>query len=89
MAKKKKKAKPGSTVTKKVTRGPNKGDTVRFKANSASAALPGKLNPKRVVKDVGSNNSSTVEKGKEPIKSRNKSRTATLKKRRKKKTSHN
>ena len=55
-------AKPGSTVTKKVSRGPNKGDTVRFKANSASARIPGKLVPRRVVKDVGKKNTSTVPK---------------------------
>lgn len=46
-------AKPGSTVTRKVKRGPGKGDTVRFKANSASAKEPGKLKPRRVLKDVG------------------------------------
>lgn len=45
-------AKPGSTVTRKVTKGPGKGDTVRFKANSASAQEPGKLKPRRVLKDV-------------------------------------
>ena len=62
MAAKKKKgfAKPGKTVTKKVTRGPNKGDTVKFKANSASAAVPGKLVPRTVVKDRGKKNTSTV-----------------------------
>ena len=57
-----KRAKPGSTVTKKVTKGPNKGDTVRFKANSPSAALPGKLVPRLVVRDVGPTNRSTVPK---------------------------
>ena len=46
-------AKPGSTVTRKVSRGPGKGDTVVFKANSSSANRPGKLVLKRVVKDVG------------------------------------
>ena len=46
------KAKPGSTVTRKVTKGPGKGDTVQFKANSRKARLPGKLVPRRVVKDV-------------------------------------
>lgn len=45
-------AKPGSTVTRKVTRGPGKGDTVQFKANSSTAAEPGKLKPRRVLKDV-------------------------------------
>ena len=46
-------AKPGSTVTRKVTRGPGKGDTVQFKANKAGTKHPGKLVPRRVVKDVG------------------------------------
>jgi len=64
--------KPGSSVTKTVTKGPNKGDKVRFKANSASAQIPGKLNPKRVTKDVGKKNTSGVVKGKKPIKSRTK-----------------
>ena len=45
-------AKPGSTVTRKVSRGPGAGDTVQFKANSASANEPGKLKPRRVIKDV-------------------------------------
>lgn len=45
-------AKPGATVTRKVTSGPGKGDTVQFKANSSKARLPGKLNPRRVIKDV-------------------------------------
>ena len=45
-------ATPGSTVTRKVTRGPGKGDTVKFTANSSSAQEPGKLKPRRVVKDV-------------------------------------
>lgn len=40
--------KPGKTFTKKVTRGPNKGDTVSFKI-----ARGGKPFPTRVVKDVG------------------------------------
>ena len=43
-----KKLKPGSTFTKKITRGPNKGDTVRFKV-----AKGGKPFPIRVLKDVG------------------------------------
>ena len=68
------KAKPGVTVTRKSTKGKNKGDTVRFKANSASARLPGKLNPKRIVKDRGSKNVSTVPTSKKPIISRKKKR---------------
>ena len=52
-------AKPGSTSTRKVSRGPNKGDTVKFKANSASAAQPGKQKPRAVVKDVGPKNTTT------------------------------
>ena len=58
--KKKGKAKPGATVTRKVTKGPNKGDTVRFKANARGTKHPGKLVPKEVVKDVGSKNRSTL-----------------------------
>lgn len=58
--KKKSKARPGSTVTRKSTRGKNKGDTVRFVANSSKARLPGKLNPKAVVTDRGAKNTSTV-----------------------------
>lgn len=46
------KAKPGTTVTRKVTRGPGKGDTVQFTANSATAQEPGKLVPRRVITDV-------------------------------------
>ena len=53
MAKAKGRAKPGRTVTRKVTRGPGKGDTVQVKANSSKAALPGNLVPRRVIKDVG------------------------------------
>ena len=45
-------AKPGSTVTRKVSRGPGKGDTVTFKANSAGSKHPGKLVPRKVVRDV-------------------------------------
>jgi len=53
MAKKKKgRAKPGRTVTRKVTKGPGKGDTVEFKANTSSARMPGKLVPRRVIRDV-------------------------------------
>lgn len=57
-------AKPGSMVTRKVTRGPNKGDTVKFTANKAGTKFPGKLNPRRVIKDVGKKNRSGVPKGK-------------------------
>jgi hypothetical protein len=65
MAKKVKgKAKPKVLVTRKVSRGPNKGDIVQFRANSASAAQPGKLKPRRVIKDVGPKNTSTIPKGK-------------------------
>lgn len=65
MAKKKiSKGKPGSTTTRKVTRGPNKGDTVQFKANSSSAAIPGKRVPRRVIKDVGKKNRTSLLKGK-------------------------
>ena len=65
MAKAKGRAKPGSTVTRKVTRGPGKGDTVQFKANSPKARLPGKLVPRRVIKDVGKKRvGSSIPKGK-------------------------
>ena len=40
--------KPGTRTTRKVTRGPNKGDTVSFKFGPS-----GKPYPTRVVKDVG------------------------------------
>ena len=55
MAKKRRvgRAKPGATVTRKVTRGPGKGDTVKFVANSSSAQEPGKLQARRVIKDRG------------------------------------
>lgn len=69
MAAKKKgpiRVKPGASVTKKVKKGPNKGDTVQFRANSSSANIPGKLTPRRVIKDVGKKNTSTVTKGKKP-----------------------
>ena len=56
-------AKPGSSSTRKVTRGANKGDTVQFKANSASAAQPGKQKPRVLVKDVGTRNTATSLKG--------------------------
>lgn len=39
----------GSMRTKKITRGPNKGDTVKFKGSPS-----GKPYPVRVLKDVGS-----------------------------------
>lgn len=48
------KAKPGSATTRKVSRGPNKGDTVKFVANKPGTQNPGKLVPRRVVKDAGS-----------------------------------
>ncbi len=66
MAKSKKgHAKPGSTTTRKVTRGPNKGDTVKFVANKAGTAHPGKQVPRRVVKDVGKKNTArSLPKGK-------------------------
>lgn len=38
----------GKTMTKKITRGPNKGDTVQFKGSPS-----GKPFPSRVIKDVG------------------------------------
>ena len=62
------KAKPGKSVTRKVSKGPNKGDTVQFRANSASAEEPGKLKPRRVIKNVGKKNTSTIPKGKKPAK---------------------
>lgn len=46
-------AKPGKSVTRRVTRGPGKGDTVVFKANSAKSRNPGKLVPRRVLVDRG------------------------------------
>lgn len=59
------KAKPGRTVTRKVSRGPNKGDTVTFKANKSGTAEPGKLKPRRLVKDVGTKNTtSSLARGK-------------------------
>lgn len=62
-------AKPGSTSTRKVTRGPNKGDDVQFKANSAGTQHPGKQVPRRVIKDVGSKNTATsLPKGKKKAK---------------------
>jgi len=59
MAKKKGQAKPGSTVTRKVTRGPGKGDTVQFTANRAGSKHPGKLVPRRVVVDRGTKGTQT------------------------------
>ena len=67
MARKKKisKAKPGSTVTRRVTQGPGKGDTVQFKANAAGTQNPGKLVPRRVIKDRGRKGTqSSLPKGK-------------------------
>jgi len=58
------KAKPGSTVTRKVTKGPNKGDKVQFKANAPGTQFPGKLVPRRVIKDVGKKNVTGIPKGK-------------------------
>jgi len=52
-------AKPGTTRTRKVSKGPNKGDTVTFKANTASAQEPGKLKPRTLVKDIGRKNRTT------------------------------
>ena len=52
------------TKRRKITRGPNKGDSVKFTANSSSANLPGKLVPRRVVKDRGAKNRSKLPKGK-------------------------
>jgi len=46
-------ARPGSMTTRKVSRGPNKGDIVKFKANKPGTKNPGKLVPRRVVKDTG------------------------------------
>jgi hypothetical protein len=40
----------GKSMTKKITRGPNKGDTVQFKGSPS-----GKPFPSRVIKDVGGN----------------------------------
>ena len=45
-----KRRKPGSTFTKTITRGPNKGDRVTFKV-----ARGGKPYPKRVLRDKGHN----------------------------------
>ena len=45
-------AKPGSMVTRKVSRGPGKGDTVKFTANAPGTQHPGKLVPRRVITDV-------------------------------------
>ncbi len=57
-------AKPGSTVTRRVSRGPNTGDTVRFRANRAGTQEPGKLKPRQVIRDVGPKNRSGVPKKK-------------------------
>lgn len=51
------KRKSGSTSTRKVTKGPNKGDTVRFKV-----APGGKEYPTRVTRDTGSKNQSKIGK---------------------------
>ncbi len=72
MAKKKEsrpsvKRKKGVTFTKKISKGPNKGDTVQFKT-----AAGGKPFPIRVIKDVGSRstlrNNSGVAFGKKKMK---------------------
>jgi hypothetical protein len=55
--------KPGSTFTKKVTRGKNRGDTVTFKT-----AAGGKPFPTKVVKDAGKKNTSNVAKRKKAAK---------------------
>lgn len=57
-------AKPGATVTRKVTKGKNKGDTVQFVANKAGTMHPGKLVPKRVIKNTGKKNTTSLAKGK-------------------------
>ena len=49
MPKKKSSKRPGTRFTKKITKGPNKGDTVSFRI-----AKGGKPYPTRVLKDVGS-----------------------------------
>ncbi len=48
-AKRKSSGKPGRTTTRKITKGPNKGDTVTFKF-----AAGGKPYPIAVTRDVGS-----------------------------------
>ena len=53
------KMRAGKTFTKKVTKGPNKGDTVSFRV-----AKGGKPYPTRIVKDVGAKNTSNVAKRK-------------------------
>ena len=55
MAKKANPTKAGTKFTKKVTRGVNKGDTVKFKV-----AKGGKPFPQKVVKDVPPKNKSKV-----------------------------
>ena len=77
MAKKKAKkvghARPGSTVIRRVKSGPGKGDLVEFRANSAGSAEPGKLKPRRVVKDVPPlRTQSTLAHGKKKTKKRTK-----------------
>lgn len=53
-------AKPGRSVTRKVSSGPNKGDTVQFRANSAGSKNPGKLVPRKLVKNVGPKNRTSL-----------------------------
>lgn len=62
------KGKPGSMVTRKVSSGPNKGDTVKFTANSSSARLPGKMVPRKLVTDRGSKNRSKLPRAKKKAK---------------------
>jgi len=50
MARKVKKLRPGSTFTKSIEQGPNKGDVVQFKV-----AAGGKPFPVRVIRDNGGN----------------------------------
>lgn len=50
------KAAPGKSVTRRVSRGPNKGDTVKFKANRKGTQNPGKLVPRKLIKDRGKKN---------------------------------
>lgn len=54
MAKKSSRSK-GVTQTRKITRGPNKGDTVRVKAKSAADMRKGNWYPVAVLKDKGGN----------------------------------
>lgn len=53
------KAKPGTNVTRRITRGPGKGDLAQLHANSAGSKNPGKLVPRRIIKDVPPKNTQT------------------------------